>query len=136
MRSTLLIIDAVIDLALGTLLIIFPLRLFQLLGLPVEVPPFYGIILGGVLIGIGIALLMGLSPKVGREGWLGPGGAMIINLFGALALAALLASGRIYISLRGYLILLGLLFLLVVLSIVEWSVLRSNRKRSTRETVE
>ena len=58
MRSTLLMIDAAINLALGFLLLIFPLDLFQFLGLPLEVPSFYASILGGVLVGLGIALLI------------------------------------------------------------------------------
>jgi hypothetical protein len=120
MRSTLLIIDAVINIVLGTFLVASPLRLFQLLGLPLEVPSFYATILGGVLMGIGIALLMGLSPERAPGRWLGLGGAMVINLFGALTLSVLLVSGRIFTPLRGYLILWALVFLFVIIGLLEW----------------
>jgi len=136
MRTVLLTIDAVIDLVLGFFLVFFPMRVLALLGLPVEAPSFYAIILGGVLIGIGLALLMGLSAEACRADGLGLGGALIINLFAALALAALLISGRIYVSLIGYLILLAFLFVLLVLCAVELLVHRSDRGRSSRKTDE
>jgi len=133
MRTVLLIIDAVINLVLGFFLVLFPVKVLELLGLPVEAPPFYAIILGGVLIGIGLALLMGLSAEACRADRLGLGGALIINLFAALALASLLISGRIYIPLSGYLILLGLLFFLLLLCGIELLVSRSNQNHSSRK---
>jgi hypothetical protein len=136
MRILLLIIDAIVNLVLGFFLVFFPLNVVDLLGLPVEIPPFYGIILGAVLIGIGIALLMELSPGAEKEGWLGLGGAMIINLFAALALVSLLIGGRIYLPLRGYVIILTLLLFLLLLSVVEWWVRRSSRNQLSRKTDE
>jgi len=136
MRTVLLIIDAVIDLVLGFFLVFFPMKVLALLGLPVEAPPFYAIILGGVLIGIGLALLMGSAAEKRQADGLGLGGALIINLFAALALAALLISGRIYLSLIGYLILLGLLVFLLLLCGAELLVYRSHRDRVSRKTDE
>jgi hypothetical protein len=119
LRSLLRIIDAVINLILGLLLVAFPLRVFEFLGLPIESPPFYAIVLGGVLVGMGIALLMGHG-GIPRTAGLGLNGAIVINLFGAIVLATLLVSGRIYIALRGYAVLWGLVLLLVAISTAQW----------------
>jgi len=111
-----LILDALINFILGFLLLAFPLDVFQLLGLPVEVPPFYANILGGVLVGIGIALLCehfrGSRGMVG----LGLGGAMIINLYVGLVLVLWLVSGKLTVPLRGQVILWGLVIILVAIS--------------------
>jgi len=55
---SLLLIDGIINLGLGALLIIFPETLVAALGVPDAAPTFYPNILGGVLFGIGIALLI------------------------------------------------------------------------------
>jgi hypothetical protein len=136
MRTILLIIDAIVDLILGFFLILFPVKVLGLLGLPVEAPPFYAIILGGVLIGIGIALFLGLSNAQPTRDGLGLGGALIINLFAALALASLLIVGRISVSLIGYLILLGLLIFLLLLCGAELLVHLSDRKHTSCKTDE
>ena len=54
----LLYIDATINLALGVLLISFPLGIAEAVGVPIPDHSFYASILGGVLFGIGIALLI------------------------------------------------------------------------------
>jgi uncharacterized membrane protein len=136
MRTLLLITDAIVDLALGFFLVLFPVKVLDFLGLPVEAPPFYAIILGGVLIGIGIALFLGLKTGSRSGDGLGLHGAMLINLFGALALASLLIKSWIYIPLRGYLILLGLLFFVVLLCGAELLVCRSEQSQSLRKTDE
>ena len=136
LRTALLITDAATDLILGFFLVFFPLKILDILGLPVEIPPFYAPILGGVLIGIGMALL--IESMTGSRGMdaLGLRGATLINLFGALALASVVIKGRFYIPLRGYLILLGLLFFLLLLSGVELLVYRSAGSQSSRKTDE
>jgi hypothetical protein len=53
----LLVIDAIVNLALGVLLLLFPAGIVNLLGLPVTNTDFYASILGAVLFGIGIALI-------------------------------------------------------------------------------
>ena len=80
MHKTLLCIDAVINLVLGTLLLIYPQSLVEALGLPPVRSAFFPSVLGGVLIGIGIALL--LAGRGGANG-LGLDGAIAINLCGA-----------------------------------------------------
>ncbi len=83
-EKTLLLIDAIINLALGALLGIFPKQVIEMLGMPVVEKPFYASIFGGVLFGIGIALLLDRSrEKTGVRG-LGLGGAVAINLCGGL----------------------------------------------------
>jgi hypothetical protein len=121
-----LLLDAIINLILGFLLLAFPLELFQFLGLPMEAPPFYANILGAVLVGIGIALLTEQFRGPGRAVGLGLAGAIIINLYGALVLVALLVSGRLSIPLRGYMVLWGVVIILLIISGFE---LAAHRKK-------
>lgn len=130
MRSILLIIDAIVNIILGFFLVFFPLKVVDLLGLPVETPPFYATVLGGVLIGIGIALFLGMEKRSGTTDGLGLGGALFINLFAGLALASLLIGDRICIPLRGYLILLGLVLFLLLICGLELLVYRAGRGQS------
>ena len=122
-REVLLLIDAGINLFLGILLLLlvpFP-GLSSTLGVPVVVVPFYASILGGVLFGIGIALILE-SRRSGEDDkfvGLGLGGAVAINLCGGLVLMGWLVFGDISLPLRGSVILWSLAVLLVGLSGVE-----------------
>ena len=117
-RSVLLTIDGIINLTLGILLILLPAPLVEFLGIPV-VPRFFPNILGGVLIGIGIALSLERGVK-GRSGsGLGLGGAIAINLCGGLVLAGWLIFGDLALTLAGQLFLWTLVILLVGISIAE-----------------
>jgi len=80
MHRTLLLADVVINLVLGVLLLTYPQSLVEALGLPAVRLAFFPNVLGGVLIGIGIALL--LARRSGATG-LGLDGAIAINLCGA-----------------------------------------------------
>jgi hypothetical protein len=124
-----LILDAIINLVLGFLLLAFPLDVFQLLGLPMEAPPFYANILGAVLVGIGIALLTEKFRGPGGAMGLGLAGAIIINLYAALVLTAWLVSGKLGIPFRGYMVLWGLVILLLLISGVEFKIHR--RRKNT-----
>ena len=89
---TLLTLDATINLLLGVLLLAFSDGLASLLGVPPAAHGFYPNILGGVLFGIGIALLMERRNKTGIGIGLGLGGAIAINSVrrsGAMRLARL-----------------------------------------------
>lgn len=77
---SLLLADSMINVILGGLLVAYPQRLVLLLGLPEVRSTFYPTVLGGVLIGIGIALF--IAHRGGGRG-LGLDGAIAINFCGA-----------------------------------------------------
>jgi hypothetical protein len=114
--SALLTVDAIVNLVLGFLLLVFPAGLVSMLGVPKADPAFYPSILGAVLFGIGIALLIERSR--GSSG-LGLSGAIAINLCGGLVLAAWLVFGSIEVPLRGLIVLWGLVVVLVGISSFE-----------------
>lgn len=114
----LMTIDGIINMALGMLLVVFPAPLVNALGIP-EAPGFYPNILGGVLIGIGIALFIERGNQGQHSSGLGLNGAIAINLCGGIVLAGWLMFGDLSIPLRGYLIMWGLVILLLGISIAE-----------------
>ena len=113
--SFLLLIDAMINLALGVLLVFFPSSLVAALGVPTAEPAFYPSILGAVLFGIGIALLIGRSNGSG----LGLVGAVSINLCGGIVLGLWLVLGNLQLPFRGFALLWGLVAILVGISVIE-----------------
>jgi hypothetical protein len=117
--KAILIVDAAINLILGFLLLIFSPRVVQLLGVPATKQGFYPNILGGVLFGIGIALLIECFRRSGSLVGLGLGGAIAINLCGGLVLTAWLIFGGIAIPVRGQIFLWSLAAILVVVSSAE-----------------
>jgi hypothetical protein len=125
-RSQLLIIDAIVNLALGGLLLVFPRPLVSFLGVPLAASAFYPSILGAVLVGIGLALLASGRRGPPGEG-LGPLGAMAINLCGAGALVAWLAFGGLDLPLRGRAFLWALGVGVIALAVLELSVMRAIR---------
>jgi hypothetical protein len=118
-RVTLLTIDASINLLLGVLLISFPDGWVELLGVPPSAHGFYPNILGGVLFGIGIALMLERRNRRGTGLGLGLGGAIAINLCGGLVLCGWLVFGDLSLPLRGLIFLWFLVVLLVGLSVIE-----------------
>ena len=118
-RSFLLKADAAINLILGVLLMAFPAKLLKALGIPLSDPSFYATILGGVLFGIGLALLLECYRKSNRFIGLGLGGAIAINLCGGLVLAVWLLSNALRLPLRGQIFLWCLVLLLVGISVLE-----------------
>jgi hypothetical protein len=79
-QRPLLLADALINLLLGALLLFYPQWLVEALGMPVVANTFFPNVLGGVLFGIGLALL--IAYRGGAQG-LGLDGAIAINLCGA-----------------------------------------------------
>jgi hypothetical protein len=131
-RSCLLGIDALINLVLGALLVAFPTRLVEFLGIPPAESRFYPSVLGGVLMGIGIALLMERRrSSTSNLGGLGLGGAVAINLSAGIVLAAWLVAGQLHLPLRGTLFLWGLVVMLVVITAFE-IVVQTGRDRAER----
>jgi hypothetical protein len=94
-RSLLLELDAAINLAVGALLVAFPSRFMAFLGVPIPESAFYPSILGAVLVGIGLALIMGVRDIPDRGGGLGLLGAIAINLCAAAVLLLWLVFGRL-----------------------------------------
>ena len=132
-HSTLLKADAAINLILGILLVAFPSGLVKALGIPMADPSFYATILGGVLLGIGLALLLECYRKTSRFVGLGLGGAIAINLAGGSVLAAWLIFGKLTLPLRGQILLWFLVTLLVGISLLEVLVHFKKRKRSSSD---
>jgi len=100
-----LLVDGIINLILGILLLLFPFGIAEILGVPLPESNFYPTILGGVIFGIGIALLIeGYGETRGVRG-LGLGGAIAINFCGAGILMLWLIFEPLNLSLRGRIVL-------------------------------
>jgi hypothetical protein len=115
----LLTIDGIINLALGILLLLFPLGMAEILGVPKSNLNFYPTILGAVIFGIGIALLIERYGFKRDIRGLGLGGAIVINLCGAIALLIWLVSTPLNIPLRGYVVLWSIVIIVLSVGIVE-----------------
>jgi hypothetical protein len=115
-QKPLLLADAVINLVLGVLLLLYPQGLVEALGLPPVATTFYPRVLGGVLIGIGIALLV--SHRGGAQG-LGLDGAIAINLCGAGVVAGWLIAAPETISPRGRITLWIIALLVFGIGLIE-----------------
>jgi hypothetical protein len=118
-HALLLTIDGIINLALGILLLLFPLGMAELLSLPQSTVNFYPTILGAVIFGIGIALLIERYGHTRNIRGLGLGGAIAINLCGAIALLVWLVSTPLNIPLRWYVILWSIAILVLLIGIIE-----------------
>jgi hypothetical protein len=101
----LLIIDCIVNVILGILLLLFPVGIVDLLGLPSTNTNFYPSLLGAVILGIGLALLMELVGFARQVRGLGLGGAIVINIVGSFVLICWLIFGALTIPLRGRIIL-------------------------------
>jgi hypothetical protein len=120
MKSSLLLtIDSLINFGLGAILIVFPRGLASLLGVPQPPSAFYPSILGAVLFGIGIALWIERGANRVRGRGLGLGGAVAINLCGAVALAGWLLWGGLALPTKGFCFLWGIVAVLVAVSLAE-----------------
>ena len=116
--STTLMIDAIVNYALGILCILYPF-VAETIGVPIAESSFYPSILGAVLFGIGIALTIECYRKRGGMVGLGLGGAVAINLSGGFVLMLWLIFGDFNIPLRGYFFLWSLATILVGISLIE-----------------
>jgi hypothetical protein len=118
-HTLLLTIDGIINLVLGIFLLLFPLGMAELLGVPQSNVNFYPTILGAVIFGIGVALLIERYGFARNIRGLGLGGAIAINLCGALALLVWLVSTPLNIPLRGQVILWAIAVIVLLVGIVE-----------------
>jgi hypothetical protein len=119
-KSILLLADAIINLFVGCILILYPLGIGKIIGIPLVKSSFYPVVLGGVIIGIGIALIIEWFRKSKRFVGLGLGGAISINLCAGLALLIFLLFGDLSIPLRGYIILWILAVIVLGISFLEY----------------
>jgi hypothetical protein len=101
-ETVLLTLDGAVNLVLGILLALFPRRVAELLGIPIPISSFYASILGGVLVGIGLALLIQRIKGSSSTTGLGIEGAIAINYCGAGVLVVWLVRGQLGIPGYGY----------------------------------
>jgi hypothetical protein len=130
-KSLLLLIDALINLILGFVLIFFSHGLIRFFGLPETETFFYPNIFGGVLLGIGIALLVEWKSRELGMG-LGLIGAIIINICGGTVLALWLLFGKLDIPAGGRVFLWCLVLVLIGLSLLE-GVTDTYRKKKSEQ---
>jgi hypothetical protein len=123
-----LTIDGAVNLALGVVLAIFPKEFARLVGVPIPSNSFYASVLGGVLIGIGLALL--LQRFWGRSHMTGLGieGAIAINFCGAGVLVIWLVSGGLSVATRGLVFLWAVAILVLGIGVAE-IVMRARKHR-------
>lgn len=130
-HRSLLAIDAVVNLLLGLALLLFPAGLIELLGLPSTRYHFYTSILGGVLIGIGLALLLEVLGEGRTVRGLGLAGAIAINLCGAGVLLYWLVSGHLEVSPRGALVLWVVVLAVLAIAAAELGALAAPTRQGT-----
>lgn len=118
-KNLLLIVDGIVNVALGVLLIFFPAQLVDVFDLPKVETFFYVNILGAVLFGIGIALLLErFASRSGVTG-LGIGGAIAINLCGSGVLIFWLLIGNLRLSPSGFIFLWSIAIIVLGIAIAE-----------------
>jgi len=116
-HKKLLLIDSIVNLLLGGLLLLFPLGIIDLLGLPQTNTYFYPSILGAVLFGIGLALMFELVGYAKGFQGLGLGGASLINLVASLVLILWLLFGSLDIPVKGQIILWTIALIVFVIGL-------------------
>jgi hypothetical protein len=115
----LLLVDAAVNLILGVVLLLYPVGIVKLLGLPPTNTYFYASILGAVLFGIGIALLIERFGESKNVRGLGLAGAIAINFSGAGALVVWLVVSPFNIPTRGRVILWSVAIAVLLIGFAE-----------------
>ena len=113
----LLVLEVTLKAAAGLVLLFTPLTVIKLFGLPRGDSGFWPRLLGAVLLGIAGACY--LEAKFPGSKGLALGGAIIVNLSAAAAIALMLAVGGGAPSTRGRLALWLVVALLVAMSLAE-----------------
>lgn len=118
-KHLLLVVDGIVNLALGILLMFFPAQIMVSLDLPKVETYLYVNILGAVLFGIGLALLLEyFTGKTGITG-LGIGGAIAINFCGGGVLLYWLLFGCLDLSLGGMIFLWSIAIIVIGIALAE-----------------
>ena len=118
-QKKLLIIDGIVNLILGVLLLLFPIGMAHLFGVPIPDSNFYPTILGAVLFGIGIALLFEAHGESGGVRGLGLAGAIAINFCGAGILSLGLLFTPLDLPLRGHIVLWMIAVVVLGIGLIE-----------------
>ena len=118
-KNLLLVVDGIVNLALGILLVFFPGQLMDALDLPRVEMFFYVNILGAVLFGIGIALLIERFAGEKRITGLGIGGAIPINLCAVGVVIFWMLFGDLELSQLGTIILWSIAIIVFGIAIAE-----------------
>ena len=108
-----------VNIVLGVLLILFPLGVVDLIGLPKTDTNFYPSILGAVIFGVGLALFFELIGYQKRFRGLGLGGAILINLVGSTVLICWLLFGSLSIPMKGKITLWSIALLVFAIGVAE-----------------
>jgi len=126
-HHTLLILDGIVNLALGVLLLCVPFGMASLLGVPEPVSYLYPCVLGGVLFGIGIALILEARGESKGIRGLGLVGAIVINFCGAGTLLVWLLMSPHELPLRGQILFWSIAVVGILVGVVEL-VVRSSQE--------
>ena len=118
-QKLLLSIDGLVNLVLGVLLLLFPFGIAEIAGVPESSTNFYATILGGVIFGIGLALVIERYGYAKGIRGLGLGGAIVINFCGALVLIAWLIISPPVMPVRGHILLWAIAVIVLGIGIIE-----------------
>jgi hypothetical protein len=133
-KKIVLLIDSTINLILGILLLAFSPFIINLLGVPPSENYFYPNILGGIFIGITIALIIeALRKNSNNNIGLGLMGAICINICGGIVLLLWLLFGDLDIPLKGLILLWILDIILLIISSVELFINLKGKKKHIAE---
>jgi hypothetical protein len=120
MAQQLLWIETLLKLCVGGLLLVMPLSVAKLLGLPQPQTPFWSRLSGAVLLGLAAATF--LEGSVSGSRGLGLGGVILVNLSTAGVLTALQVLGRGSRTRRGGIVIWTTVVVLVGLALFEVAV--------------
>jgi hypothetical protein len=118
-HEILLTIDGIVNLGLGILLLLLPVGTAEMVGVPRSNLDFYPTILGGVIFGIGIALLIERFGYPRGIRGLGLGGAIAINFCGATTLLVWILTGSLTLPVRGSVFLWLIVILVYGIGVAE-----------------
>ena len=118
-HQALLLIDGIVNLILGLILLLYPFGIDEFLGLPQSQMDFYPTILGGVIFGIGLALVIERFGFNKNLRGLGIAGAIVINFCGGLTLLAWLLFYPLNIPIHGFIILWIVAIVVLLIGIIE-----------------
>ena len=107
------------NLGIGILLLLVPVGMAEILGVPRSNLDFYPTILGGVIFGIGIALLIERYGHSRNISGLGLGGAIAINFCAATTLLVWLVFSSLNLPFKGYVFLWFIVILVYGIGIAE-----------------